>query len=127
MSDPQVTDQGPQPKAKHPSGRPRKPKPTPPLPPPAPYSLEETLLRGDEVALKAGASPASQLRWYSERAQIVKDIQARADAARSDDLQIDNKRLQESIKVFESTQQNLENELRSKERDLVAARAENDK
>lgn len=126
MSDQQVSDQEPQPKAKHPGGRPRKPKPAPPLPPPAPYSLEETLLRGDEAALKAGASPASQLRWYSERAQIVKDIQARADTARHDALEIDNKRLQESIETFESTQQNLENELRKKDRDLVEARAEND-
>jgi hypothetical protein len=127
MSDQQVTEQGPQSKAKHPGGRPRKPKPAPPLPPPARYSLEETLLMGDAAALKAGVSPASQLRWYSDRVQIVKDIQAKADAARHDTLEIGNKRLRESIEAFQRTQQNLENELRERDRDLVEVRAENDK
>jgi hypothetical protein len=127
MSDQQVTDQESQPKAKHPGGRPRKPKPAPPLPPPAPYSLEETLLMGDAAALKAGASPASQLRWYSDRVQIVKQIQAKVDAARHDTLEIDNKRLQETIEASKKTQQNFENELRERDRDLVEARAENDR
>ena len=103
MSDQQVTDQEPQPKAKHPGGRPKKPKPPPPLPLPAPYSLEETVALADEAARKPGVSPASQLRWYSERAQIVKDMQAKAEAARHDALELDNKRLQERIQVLEST------------------------
>ena len=125
MSDQQVTDQAPQPKAKHPGGRPRKPKPAPPLPPPAPYSVEETLLMGDQAAAKA--TPAAQLRWISERALLVKEKQALKDADRYDALEIDNKRLQESIEGFERTKQNLENELGIQHRDLVAARAENDK
>ncbi len=125
MSDQQVTDQGPQPKAKHPGGRPRKPKPAPPLPPPARYSPEETLLMGDQAAAKA--SPAAQLRWISTRALLVKENQARKDADRHDALEIDNKRLQESIEAFERTKQKLENELREKDRDLVAARTENDR
>jgi hypothetical protein len=123
MSDQQVTEQGPQSKAKHPGGRPRKPNPAPPLPPPARYSLEETLLMGDQAA--ANATPAAQLRWISERVLLVKEIQARKDADRHDALEIANKRLQESIAEFERTQQSLENELRNKDRDLVAARNEN--
>jgi hypothetical protein len=125
MSDQQLTDQEPQPKAKHPGGRPRKPKPAPPLPPPARYSLEETLLMGDQAA--ANATPAAQLRWISERVLLVKEIQARKDADRHDAIEIDNKRLQESIEAFERTKQNLENELRQKDRNLVEARTENDK
>src|SRR5579859_445654 len=123
MSDQQVTDQESQPKAKHPGGRPRKPKPAPLLPPPARYSLEETLLMGDQAA--ANATPAAQLRWASKRAQLVKENQAEKDADRHDALENPNKRLQESIAEFENTQQNLENELRNKDRDLVAARNEN--
>jgi hypothetical protein len=109
MSDQQLTDLEPQPKAKHAGGRPRKPKPAPPLPPPAQHSLEETLLMGDEAAAKS--TPAAQLRWVSKRALLVKEIQARKDADRHDALEIDNKRLQESIEAFERTKQNLENEL----------------
>jgi hypothetical protein len=125
MSDQKLTDQEPQPKAKHAGGRPRKPKPAPPLPPPAPYSLEETLLMGDQAAAKG--TPAAQLRWVSKRALLVRENQARKDADRHDALEIDNKRLQESIEAFERTKQNLENELGKKDRDLVAARTENDK
>ena len=125
MSDQQLTDQEPQPKAKHAGGRPRKPKPAPPLPPPAPYSLEETLLMGDQAAAKG--TPAAQLRWVSQRALLVKENQARKDADHHDALENDNKRLQESIEAFERTKQNLENELGKKDRDLVAARTENDK
>jgi len=125
MSDQQLTDQEQQPKAKHAGGRPRKPKPAPPLPPPAPYSLEETLLMGDQAAAKG--TPAAQLRWVSKRAQLLKENQARKDADRHDALEIDNKRLQESIEAFERKKQNLENKLGEKDRDLDAARAENDK
>jgi len=124
MSDQQLTDQEPQPKAKHAGGRPRKPKPSPPLLPPAPYSIEETLLMGDQAAAKG--TPAAQLRWVSQRALLVKENQARKDADRHDALEIDNKRMQKSIEVFERTKQNLENELAKKDRDLVAARTEND-
>jgi hypothetical protein len=49
------------------------------------------------------------------------------DADRHGALEIDNKRLQESIEALERTKQNLENELKKKDRDLVAARTENDK
>jgi len=79
---------------------------------------------GDQAAAKA--SPAAQLRWISTRALLVKENQARKDADRHDALEIDNKRLQESIEAFERTKQKLENELREKDRDLVAARTEND-
>jgi hypothetical protein len=124
MSDQQLTDQEPRPKAKHAGGRPKKPKPAQPLPPPARYSLEETLLMGDQAAAKG--TPAAQLRWVSKRALLVKEYQAQKDADRHDVLEIDNKRLQESIEAFERTKQNLENELGKKDRDLVAARTEND-
>src|ERR1039458_3737443 len=125
MSDQQLTDQEPQPKAKHAGGRPRKPNRAPPLPPPAPYSLEETLLMGDQAAAKGTA--AAQLRWVSKRALLVKEIQAQKDADCHDALEIDNKRLHESVVAFERTKQNLENELGKKDRDLVAARTENDR
>lgn len=124
MSDQQLTDQEPQPKGKHAGGRPRKPKPAPPLPPPAPYSIEETLLMGDQAAAKG--TPAAQLRWVSQRALLVKENQARKETERHDTLEVDNKRLQESIEALERTKQNLENELGKKDRDLVAARTEND-
>jgi hypothetical protein len=124
MSDQQPTNQEPQPKKKHAGGRPKKPKPVPPLPPPEPGSLEETLDMGDRAAL--GASPASRLRWCSDRVQILKDIQARDDAARDYKLENDNKRLKESVDALERTKQNLENELVKKDRDLVAAKTEND-
>jgi hypothetical protein len=125
MSDQQLTNQEPLPKKKHAGGRPRKPKPAPPLPPPEPRSLEETVLMGDHAALKASAS--AQLRWISERAQLLKDIQARDDADRHDELEIDNKRLRERVQALESTRQKLENELGKKDRDLAAVQAENDK
>lgn len=125
MSDQQLTDQQPQPKTKHAGGRPRKPKPAPPPPPPAPYSLEETLLMGDQAAAKA--TPPAQLRWVSQRALLVKEHQARSDAGRHDALEIDNKSLRERIKALEKAKQDLENELARKERDLVEARTENDK
>lgn len=124
MSDQQLTDQEPQPKVKHAGGRPRKPKPAPPLPPPAPYSIEETLLMGDQAAAKG--TPAAQLRWVSQRARLVKENQARKETERLGALEIDNNRLQESIEALERTKQNLENELGKKDRDLVAARTEND-
>ena len=125
MSDQQPTDQQPQPKAKHAGGRPRKPKPAPPLPPPPPNSLEETLLMGDQAALKG--TPATQLRWVSQRVLLVKEIQARKDADLHDALEIENKRLQESIEACKKTKQNLENELGKKHSELVLARTENDK
>jgi hypothetical protein len=125
MSDQQLTDQEPQPKAKHAGGRPRKPKPAPPLPPPPPYSIEETLLRGDQAAAKG--TPAAQLRWVFKRAELVTENQARKETERHDALEIDNKRLHESVESLERTKQNLENELGKKDRDLVAARTENDR
>jgi chromosome segregation ATPase len=78
---------------------------------------------GDQAAAKA--TPAAQLRWVSIRAQLVKENQAKKDAERHDALESANKRLQESIAEFERTQQNIQNELRNKDRDLVAARNEN--
>lgn len=125
MSDQQLTDPQLQPKTKHAGGRPRKPKPAPPLPPPAPYSLEETLLMGDQAAAKA--TPAAQLRWISQRAELVKEVQARSDAGHHDALEIDNKCLRESNEALEKAKQDLENELARKDRDLVEARTENDK
>jgi hypothetical protein len=80
---------------------------------------------GDQAAAKA--PPAAQLRWISERAQLVTKIQDRNDADLHDALETDNKRLQESIDAFERTKQSLENELRQKGRDLVAARNESDR
>jgi hypothetical protein len=124
MSDQPPTDQEPQPKAKHAGGRPRKPKPAPPLPPPAPYSIEETLLMGDQAAAKG--TPAAQLRWVSQRALLVRENQAREETERHDAREIYNKRLQETIEALERTKQNLQNELGKKDRDLVAARTEND-
>jgi hypothetical protein len=125
MSDQQLTDQPPQAKTKHAGGRPRKPKPVPPLPPPARHSLEETLDMGDKAALEASA--AAQLRWSSVRVQLVKDIQARKDAACTDALETDNKHLRERVEAVEKAKQHLENELGKKDRDLVEARTENDK
>ena len=125
MSDQQLTDQQPPPKTKHAGGRPRKPKPAPPLPPPAPYSLEETLLMGDQAAAKA--TPAAQLRWVSQRALLVKEHQARSDAGRHDALEIDNKCMRESIKALEKAKQDFENKFAREDRDLVEARTENDK
>jgi hypothetical protein len=80
---------------------------------------------GDQAAAKGTA--AAQLRWVSKRALLVKENQARKDADRHDALEIDNKRLQKSVEAFERTKQSLENELGKKDRDLVAARTENDK
>ena len=125
MSDQQLTDQQPQPKTKHAGGRPRKPKPAPPLPPPAPYSLEETLLMGDQAAAKA--TPAAQLRWVSQRALLVKENQARSDTGRHDALEIDNKCLRENIEALEKAKQDFENKLAREDRDLAEARTENDK
>lgn len=124
MSDQQLTDQQPPPKTKHAGGRPRKPKPAPPLPPPAPYSLEETLLMGDQAAAKA--TPAAQLRWVSQRALLVKEHQARSDAGRHDALEIDNKSLRERIEALEKAKQDFENKLAREDRDLAEARTEND-
>jgi hypothetical protein len=125
MSDQQLTDQQPRAKKKHAGGRPKKPKPAPPLPPPAPYSVEETLLMGDQAAAKA--TPAAQLRWVSQRALLVKENQARKDADRHDIFEIDNKRLRESVEALERAKQHLENEIKKKDRDLGEARSENDK
>ena len=79
---------------------------------------------GDQAAAKG--TPAAQLRWVSQRALLVKENQARKETERHDTLEVDNKRLQESIEALERTKQNLENELGKKDRDLVAARTEND-
>ena len=127
MSDQQLTDQQPQAKRKHAGGRPKKPQPAPPPPPPAPRSLEETLVLGDEAALEPGATAASRLRWYSDRAQIIRDIQAKADADLHDALEIDNKRLLETVGVLDRTRQKLESKLGKKESELAEARTENDK
>jgi hypothetical protein len=77
---------------------------------------------GDQAAAKG--TPAAQLRWVSKRALLVKENQKEAE--RHDALEIDNKRLQESIEAFERTKQNLEKELGKKDCDLVTARTEND-
>jgi hypothetical protein len=125
MSDQQPTNQEPERKKKHAGGRPRKPKPAPPPPPPEPGSLEETREMGDQAALKA--SPSARLRWIVQRAQLSKDIQARDDAVRHDQLEIDNKQLRESIEALESTRRKLENELVQKNRNLLDARTEIEK
>jgi hypothetical protein len=122
MSDQQQTDQPSQAKKKHAGGRPKKPKPAPPLPPPTPYSLEETLLMGDQAAAKG--TPAAQLRWVSQRALFVKESQARKDADRHDALEVDNQRLRESVLALEGTRRKLENELEKKDRDVIAAKTE---
>ena len=124
MSDSELTDQQPQAKTKHAGGRPRKPKPAPPLPPPARYSLQETVDMGDNDALEA--SPAARLRWVRQRALLVKEIQAREDAACHDALEIDNKHLRERVGALEKAKQTLENELASKDRDLIKAESEKD-
>ena len=125
MSDPQLTDQQPQAKTKHAGGRPRKPKPAPPLPPPARYSLQETVDMGDKEAREA--SPAARLRWVAHRALLVKEIQDQEDAACDDALEIDNKHLRERVEALEKAKQTFENELASKDRDLIKAESEKDK
>lgn len=125
MSDQQPINQEPEPKKKHAGGRPRKPKPVPPPPPPEPGSLEETLEMGDQAALKASAS--ARLRWIPQRVQLLKDIQARDDAARHDQLEIDNKQLRETMEALESTRRKLENELVQTNRNLLEARTEIEK
>jgi myosin heavy subunit len=79
---------------------------------------------GDEAARDPGTTPASRLRWYSDRAQIIRDIQAKADADHHDALEIDNKRLRESVEALDRTRQKLENDLRNKDRELAEARTE---
>ena len=127
MSDQQLTDQQPQARTKHAGGRPKKPQPAPPPPPPAPRSLEETLVLGDEAAREPGATAASRLRWCSDRAQIIRDIQAKADADVHEVLENDNKQLRETVGELDRTRQKLESELGKKDRELAEARTENDK
>ena len=80
---------------------------------------------GDQAAAKG--TPAAQLRWVSQRVLLVKEIQARKDADRHDALEIDNKRLRQSVEVLENAKQKFENELGKIDRDLVEARTQNDK
>lgn len=122
MSDEKPIDQQQQTKPKHAGGRPRKPVPPPP---PQPNSLEETLSLGDQAVL--AASPEAKLRWYRHRAEIVKDIQARADDERNDILLIDNKSLREKIEPLKKEKQEREKELATKGAQLNEARTDNEK
>jgi hypothetical protein len=81
---------------------------------------------GDAAARDPGTTPASRLRWYSDRAQIIRDIQAKADADHHNALEIDNKRLLESVEALDRTRQKLENDLRNKDRELAEARTKTD-
>src|SRR5882724_3382387 len=124
MSDEPLTGEQPQIRPKHAGGRPRKPVPTPPPPPPAPYSHEETLKLGDEAALSG--TPSARLRWCSQRIEIVREIQARADAERENSLRTENKRLMERVEKLETERENPERELAQKNRELIQARGQNE-
>ena len=58
--------------------------------------------------------PQQNCDGYPVRAQIVKDIQAKADAERHDILQIDNKSLRERVEALEKEKQIPEYELARK-------------
>ena len=117
MSDKQPPNELSQTKPKHAGGRPRKPVP----PPPPPHnSLEETLLLGDQAAVNASA--VARLRWCSDRAQIVREIQARADAERRDTLGTENKRLRARVETLEREKESHP----GKDAEFAKARTENE-